>query len=332
MKRLEYGNNEINIIQGEIARLETMGLIKRQGSRVFVRCPFHPDKNPSAILNTDVNSRYPFGNFKCFACDTHGNWNKLAEALGAKQVHSNFSEGATVIVNSKQAYKERVIDGKKKSNSILDELNICNPRSVTEDWRSIPKKLLRAVKAKICTHNEYDTEYLYLPCIVNRKVVGAIRAAISERSNIKYKNSIGNWSKVSALYPYDFTKHQIDKLEELIGIRAVVLVEGARDSLAFNSKGIPTLGILGTTSWTEEKRDLVLDLELDYVLVCMDGDKPGRKAECKIVDSFDDYVRCTGMNLSRFNRVTGYAVDPANCPDWVIKKVKQFIKTKKVID
>jgi len=38
----------------------------RRGSRLFILCPFHPDKNPSCLINTERQI------FHCFACSAHG--------------------------------------------------------------------------------------------------------------------------------------------------------------------------------------------------------------------------------------------------------------------
>jgi DNA primase len=189
--------------------------------------------------------------------------------------------------------------------------------------------MLRKIGTRIATHAEYDTEYLFLPCTVGGELVGGIRAAM-EGSNVKvkYKNSTGAWSRSHGLFPYDTSVNVMLENENVFGQKVMVLTEGPRDSLYLMERGIPAVSILGTQSWSIEKRDLLLDMDADFILICMDGDVAGRKAEKKVYASLKELASCKKMNITMFNVTEGKELDPASSPDWLIDKIKKRLMKK----
>lgn len=337
---MKYSPAQVQTVLGELRRLQARGKVSVQGSRTFILCPFHADRNPSAIVTTDPHSKF-FGHFHCFGCEASGDWNKLANKMneGSENVRTLDEDDAGysyVAKRESKTFKDRVKTRRLKSSKgiteVMESLSLIRPKRVREDWRGISTEFLNKIGALRVFDEKLGEYALYLPVTVNGEEVGGIRALIGnvDRKGLaKYKNAPGAWSKTKALYPFDHVSEMMDSFEEEYGFRGVVLVEGGRDALTLCQNGIPTLGILGTTSWTEQKRDLLLDLDPDFVLVCMDGDAPGRKAENKIYEDLSDWIPCTRMNLSRFNRIYGFDVDPGGAPDEVVEKIlKTLVKRK----
>lgn len=328
-----YTSNEaLSVIQDGLAQLMAQNKVVKQGKRHFICCPYHGERTPSLLINVEGNYA---GTFKCMGCGESGGWNKLARVLGLKLIGKHMTEGTVFIEHDAQRYRALETDSSNYTNynAVLTSMKLTKPRKLTHAWRTLHHEFLERVGAVLCSDN-YDEDYLFLPATLRGDVVGGIRATlqnVKDKRIVKYKNSPGNWSASYGLYPYDFAALQMDNFERHFKHRAVVLVEGARDSLCLNRFKIPTLGLLGTQSWTREKMELLLDLDPDYVLICMDGDSAGEKAELKLYEDLRKFVPCDKMNLSRFNAKAGYDVDPGNAPDYVITAIKQSIVRKNAV-
>lgn len=122
------------------------------------------------------------------------------------------------------------------------------------------------------------------------------KAAQIRLDNVRsYRNAPGMVSS-QVLLGYDFVAaHRPSKL---------VLVEGPVDGLTMMSIGLPALAILGTQSWSAEKRALVLALDPQEVVLLMDGDRAGRTAAQKIRADLHDFVATRVYRLRE-------GVDPA---------------------
>jgi hypothetical protein len=321
-------------IRGELRRLEATGKTMIKSGRMYVCCPFHHEKTPSCMVTIRADSKYQMGTFKCMGCGESGGWNKLAEAMNLQPLGQDAAVFKQVQRYDADFYRRKVLDERFNTFSgLLEEMGLRKPNDIPEDmvWRTIPAKLLRKVRA--CRVTGVDRRpYLFLPTYVNEELVGGVRAVMEDTGDktiVKYKNSDGEWSKQKGLYPYDTTSELLDKFEKKHGFRGLVIVEGARDALCWLCEGMPALGLLGTQSWTEVKRDYVLDLDPDFVLVCLDGDTAGRKSEEKVWADLKGLVPTRKMNLTRFNSECGFDVDPGNAPEWVIKEVVRTLHRRK---
>lgn len=311
-------------IQGELRKLEARGLCVKQSGRVFVRCPFHHEKTPSCLVTTSVQSKYEIGSFKCLGCGEGGNWNKLAREMGLAEVDQFTNVSKTVVKYDRSYYDRNIIEDRHVSfRAVLEDLKLSNPTELPDEgtWRTLPFSFLKEVKACHAV-GPNKTQFLFLPSYMNDEVVGGIRAVIKpsgEKSEVKYKNSSGEWSREKGLYPYDYVREKLESFNSRYGFRGLVLVEGARDSLCWNCEGMPTLGVLGTQSWCDGKKDRVLDLDPDFVLIATDGDPAGVQAEEKIWKDLKPVVPCRRLALSRFSKALQRKIDPGNAPPEVVQ-------------
>lgn len=317
-------------ILGELRRLQAAGRAEVKSGRMYVCCPFHPEKTPSCLVTVRTDSKYEVGSFKCLGCGEKGNYAKLAEAMHLRPLGDDAYVYKEVPKYHEEVYRRRIQDTALTASAslkeLMNEMGLRKPRTLPEGmvWRTIPFDMLVSVGACLVEDKRSKEDFLLLPAYMDDELVGGVRAVLkntSDKSIVKYKNSDGEWSKEKGLYPYDYAACRLNEFEEKYGFRGIVIVEGARDSLCFNCEGMPSFGLLGTQSWSETKRDHVLDLDPDFVLVCLDGDKAGRKAETMIWESLKDVVPTRKMNLTRFNRECGFDVDPGNAPSWVIDRI-----------
>jgi 5S rRNA maturation endonuclease (ribonuclease M5) len=95
--------------------------------------------------------------------------------------------------------------------------------------------------------------------------------------------------------------------------RYIVLVEGPRDAIRLIGFGIPALAILGSNNWSEQKRDLLMTLDLDMVLFAFDNDKGGKLAYKNCAPSLKGFVHRIKIKITGEDK-HGVGYDPGNCP------------------
>jgi hypothetical protein len=276
-------------------------------------------------VTTSQDSKFELGSFRCYGCGAHGKWNKLAEALGLRQIGQDDNVFSEVFTYDPEFFSRLTADTKFRSyDSVLEDLGLTDPTALPEkgEWRTLPNSFLAELGICSVKHKKFKTQYLFMPAYMKGKVVGGIRAAMTSKAKIKYKNSPGDWSKGKGLYPYDFTAKMVDDFANQQGFRAVLLVEGARDAACACIEGFPALGILGTQSWCDEKLSNLLDLDPDLVMECFDGDVAGREAAKAIVPKIRRFVPVISANLSDAAEWLGEEkLDPGNAPEKVFKRM-----------
>lgn len=325
-------------VLGELRKMAARGMMLVKGTRTYVSCPFHQERSPSCLVTTRVDSKYEIGSYRCMGCEARGKWNELAEALGLEPIGEDSNVAKTVVEYDNQFYDRLLEERFVSFKGLLRDLGLSKPRAIPNEmvWRTIPGEVLNKVKA--CLVNDEYGESLLLPSYMHGELVGGVRALMKDpkdKSVVKYKNSSGEWSRGKGLYPFDLCSKLLDEFEKKYGFRGLALVEGARDSLVLNCENIPTLGLLGTQSWCSGKLDNILELDPDFVLLVMDGDKAGRTAEEMIWPEVRKLVPCRKMNLTRFNREVSaelgkdVEVDPGNAPEWVISEIWRSLHRRK---
>lgn len=313
-------------IVGELRKLQAQGKVRKQGNLFFICCPFHNERTPSCRITTDQQSRFELGSFKCYGCGEHGDWNKLSAAVGLAPLNADHNVFSTAFEYDKEFYAKLTAADKYKSiASVLADLSLNEPTPLPEEgvWRTLPYEFLTSLDACFVKSKEYDTRYLFLPCTIKGKVVGGIRAAMTgSTAGIKYKNAPGSWSRSKGLYPYDRCAELMDKFQEAHGFRALVLVEGARDSLCLSIESFPTLGMLGTQSWCSAKLDNILDLDPDIIMMAMDGDSAGDDATAAITPQIRKFVPVVQANLTKAAQwLNKPNIDPGNAPENVLNRM-----------
>lgn len=182
-----------------------------------------------------------------------------------------------------------------------------------DKWRTISMRMLNKLGARLFMDRRTDNEpVIFLPAYVNGNVVGGIKARVEKvKGQLSYVESAGEWSMTQGLYPFDYAVELLKRKK----LRFVVLVEGPRDAIKLCARGIPALAILGTQKWSEAKRDLLLSLDLDLVILYMDGDSPGRKANKRLKAELTPYVTTKVLSLTALAKELGLEeLDPATVP------------------
>lgn len=241
--------------------------VKLGGGQANIVCPFHEDKDPS--LSVSLGYKVPPGVFFCFGCKASGSWNTLANKLGLTTVGENSKyEDTSYHVNKRKIEIFQPTDEEYLSLSPLDF-----------KWKKYSIEFLQKFNVQKMWHDKYTDYYLYFPVTYIGDYKGYIRGRI-------YKESYGPkyWFNLSEkiFYPIDY----------LLGkdTRVIVLVEGVADALRLIRYNIPTLAVLGTYFKEDLGLDILETLMVDKVVLCFDGDNPGKEAAIKTAKLLDKHL------------------------------------------
>lgn len=248
--------------------------------RISIPCPFHNETQPSLFITTNNKTKHRIGSYYCFGCgakpSTHGGWNGLAKELGLATLDGDTAQITTYV---RKPPLENTFDpevGVIQSELLRYwncELALRWPSGT--HWRGVPDRVLQKIGAFL----SFDTVHRQKVCIIpqynGRILIGGVKALFDVKDvRVKYYSAPGPWVKTHALVPF----HVASQLLEKQARKVVFLVEGSRDALRLLRFGIPAVAILGTRNWTEFKRDLLLSLDPDLVVVAMDNDSAGAAA------------------------------------------------------
>ena len=277
------------------------------------RAPGERESSASFKINLIRNGKFPQGSGRCFSCSRYvPNFeavidpNKLESTDDSEEteeyVQSLYNSSLDPILIDKDA----------------EEINLPNPIPwTTDDWRSIPANIMRGIGAKLIFDVEYDNLMAYLPCMVNGRHVGGIRANLVKKGKRNYYNLKGPWVKEKGLFPFDYTVSQLKERN----LSTVVLVEGPRDCLKLLQYGIPALAILGTGNLSDTKVEMLINLNPERIIIAMDGDKVGREAAKKIHNSLKDELTVYNFNFLKYGEGNN---DPGEADPKIMKKLRGY--------
>lgn len=179
----------------------------------------------------------------------------------------------------------------------------------TDKWRGVGADLMWELGAREGL-DATGARVVLLPVKVGGELVGGVKA-LFHRGKPSYLSSPGTWVKDYGLFPYDYVRGMKNS-------KSLAVVEGPRDALRLIRDGFPALAVLGANNWSPIKRDLVLGLSPNP-LIMMDGDKAGRLAAQSIASSLTE---AKVVDLSSISAKLGRKVDPANMPGRYVKILK----------
>jgi len=230
---------------------------------IHIWCPFHPDKEtPSCVIYTH---RDPV-KFYCFGCRSHGEWDKLAEALKAGKLTRDWADP--------RAYKH-LSDAIKQLVKVDPSLPPMTRPWTYGAWREFNSKALVNVQAR-WWYDEIDKvrRILWPVWDADADLLGWVARDLDDRAvGRKYRNMPG-MEALHTLWPVPI----YPKYPE----RVVVLVEGITDALRLLSFGIPALACLGT-AWSKARTTLLEHyLCIERIVLAFDPDSAGNSATFKI--------------------------------------------------
>ena len=310
MQNQELSNlirSKVDIVDIVSAR---MPLVKK-GKNFFGVCPFHDDTSPSLCVSRE-NQIYT-----CFSCHATGNvytflmdyehWN-FKEALSYLGDIAGVDTKGIKIVKSDNRYdkfydmynlslkyfqnnlltkegesarrylKERFIDDK-----LIKEFEVGLSLSSRDDLTNLLQKKnyniedLNKIGLSRNNYDIYNDRIMFPLYDINGKVVGFSGRIYKNNDQNKYLNTQETviFKKGECLYHYHIAKEQVRIDKNLI------IMEGFMDVIRASSIGIRnTIALMGT-ALTNEQIKLIKRLS-NNIILCLDGDNPGRKAAFNI--------------------------------------------------
>ena len=243
--------------------LSKVYLVKEQSGSLWIPCPFHSETIPS--MQVSLGKKYPAGTFLCYGCHISGNWNTLATKLGLTTVETDGSHrhGTQLLVNKQEIALYEPI---KEHTLTLEPLK--------EKWKTYSVDFLEKFNAQRLWHDKYADYFIYLPVTYSGDYQGFIRVRLNPNLGPKYYINL----KRKIFYPFDVLLDY--------DTPTVVLVEGVADVFRLLKNRIPALAVLGTHFDMDFGLEMLKTLSVKTIILCMDGDVPGKDANIKLYTSF----------------------------------------------
>ena len=251
------------------------------GKNIKLNCPFPHESGLDSGFHMEITR--DGRKCHCWVCDWKGSWNKLARETGM----ASFSDiGQSNTYTDKAVSVDMFAKLSSDFNDVFSEEEGELPYGLTdwdkEVWRGLSLKFMNQVSAKlwkqkVTTKNgsTFTTERVLWPYYQCGRLVGYVGRRLDKLDFQKYFRA--PWCQGrNVLFPFDYVK------EKFPGTDVVVLVEGEVDALNLLQAKIPALSVLGSTSWSEHKRDLLVSMGIKRVFLLMDPDPAGRKAAKKL--------------------------------------------------
>ncbi len=296
---------------------------------VYISCPFHEEKDPSCGVNIKYGKfhdgkKIPMGFFRCFGCKKSGGWNVLAEKLGLVKIDGQRNLDYAPNIDLKSA-KSKVLPDENNAGEDAGNLDDYTLFDLSKwhkrEWRGFKLELLEKLGAKLAYHDQTERFNIWFPVKVNKKRVGWFTALITPvEGKSSYYNKKGEWIKKEGLFPFDVAVRMMIRK----GLKTLVLVEGQRDALRLLRAGIPAVAIMGTNNWTEDKMYILENADIEKIILCMDGDKPGREATKKILPMIKKHFEVDVIRLWKLaEKMEVKKIDPYEAPVSLIRKLKE---------
>lgn len=288
----------------------------RQKYKIVCIIPGHQEKNPSLTL--DRASGY----FRCYGCGHKGKLAELGKLIGidlgsGKEVEVDPDIDEFALMASKLEGLEET-SSIVKTVTAPPHLR---PLPPNVKWRGMPALFLTEVGGKLWYDTRSYIERIWFPCMQGGELIGWFARVRSEKDKEKFREAIRTTRKSlraviksgsrdedsinSARLEYNKAKDRLERIENMkyrnndnqdtykilfpldyvvtkFKSKSVVLVEGQIDALWLNYNGIPALAILGTNNWHHVKETLLVSHGFERVILCMDNDDAGAKAQKEI--------------------------------------------------
>lgn len=302
--------------------------IKSNGGQYFCCInPDHEDKNPSAHIIPNTKNR----EFKCFACNVHGDIFTAAHYLEGKPIGSDpdfyqdtvlylaekygieidtsqMTEEEIFYFKARRAYQfasryliesepnEMFLDKIKERDWDLDRVRRLGIGQIS-DYDKYKKYMIdNGFDADFLEKIDlvgYNAEWMFRPDRMvftlfdhkHRPVGFAARNLVYEqeknenKQTVKYKNtrSTGLYEKSKYLYGIDGAAEYPDRI--------VYIFEGQADVVTYRLKtGQANCVALGGLAFTDHHVEVLKDLMINNICLCLDGDDRGRERTANIVE------------------------------------------------
>lgn len=289
--------------------LDALGITgKVSGDEIRINCidPNHNDERASCDVNTKKRTYY------CHSCGTTGSILDLVAIKQDLDLRDAAVEVATICQIALSARSKNSSQFKRKAvRSNGHQTPAPKIEAVAEPAEPDLPFSPFSTKLKLNTEHQFGVDRGLTDKLIAQFEMGfQDRGMFADRWCIPIHDKDGNqlgytgrWAKKTVpkdiekwMFPKKFPKQEVlfnaHRVNPYMEDHGVILVEGALDTICLHSQEYPVLGLLGT-SISEQQIEILLGLEVEFVLVMLDGDAPGRKAVPALLEqlSREFYVR-----------------------------------------
>ena len=311
-------NDLVQIIREKTDIVDIIGEripLEKRGKNFFGVCPFHDDTSPSLCVSREKQI------YTCFSCHATGNvftflmnYDKMTfpnilaylgdkvgvdtKGLKVKKTNTKYDKYYDIYDLSKKYFQNNLSSeagnnarNYLKSRGINDEIIKKFEIGLSLNSKDDLTKLLTLKKYELVDLNKIglssDSHDIYIDRIMfplydlNGRVVAFSGRRYDNIKENKYVNTKETpiFKKGELLYHYHIAR------EESRIKKCVIIMEGFMDVIRASSIGINnTIALMGT-ALTKEHINLIKKLS-NNIILCLDGDAPGRKAAYNIGDMF----------------------------------------------
>jgi len=281
-----------------LRELAKTGHVTEKGDGAIITCPFHDQHNPIGTLHVSLGLKATAGIWNCWSCTASGSWNVLAIKLGLRTVGGEQDLEQTYFVKNEKV---------PLFTDIEEEDLILKALPVGFKWKTYSKDFLERFNAKLLWQEKIREYFLYFPITSLGDYQGYIRVKIyNETEGLKYWFSF----KTKLPYPIDYLMDQ--------DTRTIVLVEGISDAFRLLRYNIPSMALLGVRL-TDNIKDSIEAIGIENIVLCLDGDEPGRQAAFRMAGEIDKL----GLNVRVI--IPPDELDPDTMPKSYIRVIKYLL-------
>lgn len=284
---------------------------KRPGDEVRIHCiqPDHEDNRASCDVNTKNKA------FFCHSCKAHGSILDLVathQGCDLREASQQVADICKIPVSSRshpQARSKNHQSRKADKNEHTPSSN-SEPETNSDQEEKVEFKPFTTT-LKLDATDAYAVERGYSLELSEQFGMGyQDRGMFKGRWCIPIHDHKGNqlgytgrWAKKTIpkdiekwMLPTNFPKQDVlfnAHRAQITEARGMVLVEGATDAIRLHTLDFPVVGLLGTSISDEQIRLLRDEHDIEYLILMLDGDAPGRKAVPGLLERLcrDYYVR-----------------------------------------
>lgn len=289
---------------------ERIPLVSR-GKNYFGVCPFHDDSHPSLSVSRDKQI------YRCFSCGAGGNvfnflmnyehktfkevLKDLGDRIGLDTKSLNVNSSQSKYDNLYQIYKlshkyfqnnlyseygrsaRKYLENRGFSEDIIKEFGVGLSLAKQSDLTKLlmskeyDVSILNQIGLSNDMHDVYTNRIMFPLYDPSGHIVGFSGRIYDIESKSKYVNTKETviFKKGNCLYHYHIARDHCSREN------SVILVEGFMDVIRLATIGLRNTVALMGTALTKEQINLLTRLSKN-IIVCLDGDEPGKNAAKKV--------------------------------------------------
>lgn len=277
------------------------------------RCPFHDDTNPSFSVNATGQFFY------CFGCGAGGDVIAFQQRVKNQSFWEAVTELARRVGMELPAHNSKSLEQIEHERKLSDVLNAAvefyakritdEARTYLVDERGFSEEVIErsrigyaggGLKEHLIEERGYAADLCVEAGVLKRNSDGSERDFFRDRvifPNFRHGRVVHLTGRsIDGQEPkYLHLPGEIRHLynEDAAHKKRVLIAEGAVDCISAIQAGFDAVGILGCSGFKPEFASKFKRCE--EVIICMDGDEPGRRAALKIAENIGDRARIVQM-------------------------------------